>query len=289
MGWASARPSTCLSFPFWAGMLEQRSSCKGSSLTLASSSSRSVSCQIAVRCRARLPERLRQLEVQPVASSLGCWIGYSTTVSTAQLCVRIPRTPLTTTCTAHGGMCVATPVMCGMHAGKPVMRVYLLSRGCNGATWTATLWVLNHAWLGAICAHFFCAHLDHCAAFEHCVTAQHAFTSPTDEQHLTSTHSQTQAEDTCKAEGRQRTYFGNSYDWKQSSAGALDVDIYQNDVQSIKGESIGAWKRIAKPMDRIVNSYVQSWLGSPSSAACQPCTTFLLLRLLPAEHLCVGL
>jgi hypothetical protein len=43
----------------------------------------------------------------------------------------------------------------------------------------------------------------------------------------------------------------------------LDADVYHNDQQSIEGNgNIGALKRLAKPIDRVVNTYLKQWLGA---------------------------
>jgi hypothetical protein len=59
----------------------------------------------------------------------------------------------------------------------------------------------------------------------------------------------------------ERTTAAGALDWKLTNSGKLDVDIYQSDKQAVTGQIIGSFKRIAKPIDRVVNVFVQEWLG----------------------------
>lgn len=63
--------------------------------------------------------------------------------------------------------------------------------------------------------------------------------------------------------GDKVTYFAGAFDWKASRAGSLDVDIYENDLSLLERGAIGAFKRIQKPIDRVVNSFLEQWLGTP--------------------------
>eukprot|EP00892_Ulva_mutabilis_P007665 jgi/Ulvmu1/5270/UM022_0064.1 len=58
-----------------------------------------------------------------------------------------------------------------------------------------------------------------------------------------------------------RSQHANAFDLKGTRNASLDVDIWHNDVTTIDGQAIGALKRIAKPIDRIVNSWIKAWLG----------------------------
>lgn len=46
-----------------------------------------------------------------------------------------------------------------------------------------------------------------------------------------------------------RVFRAGAFDWKATQAGSLDVDIYENDLDVLKGENIGSFKRISKPID----------------------------------------
>lgn len=72
-----------------------------------------------------------------------------------------------------------------------------------------------------------------------------------------------QAEDEC---GGVRTRHANAFDMKDTRAGLLNVDVWHNDITKIGGATIGSLKRIAKPIDRIVNTWLQAWLGDDYSA-----------------------
>lgn len=72
-----------------------------------------------------------------------------------------------------------------------------------------------------------------------------------------------QAESQC---GGERTRHANAFDLKATGNASLDVDVWHNDITSIGGETIGALKRIAKPIDRVVNSWLQAWLGDGYAA-----------------------
>ena len=41
-------------------------------------------------------------------------------------------------------------------------------------------------------------------------------------------------------------------DWKATEAGSLEADIYENDLDALEGNAIGAFKRISKPIDRAI-------------------------------------
>lgn len=64
----------------------------------------------------------------------------------------------------------------------------------------------------------------------------------------------------------ERVQRANAFDLKDTRAGVLNVDVWHNDKTKIGGETIGALKRIAKPIDRVVNSWLQAWLGDGFSA-----------------------
>ena len=46
------------------------------------------------------------------------------------------------------------------------------------------------------------------------------------------------------------TYFAGAFDWKDTAAGSLNMDIYENDLDVLEGDAIGAFKRISKPIER---------------------------------------
>lgn len=50
--------------------------------------------------------------------------------------------------------------------------------------------------------------------------------------------------------GDKRTFYAGAFDWKDSKAGSLKVDIYENDISLLKGGNIGSFKRISKPIER---------------------------------------
>jgi hypothetical protein len=61
----------------------------------------------------------------------------------------------------------------------------------------------------------------------------------------------------------QRLYYGNAFDWTTTGPGALSLDIWHNDFEKIgTGSGITSTKRIAKPLDRAVNEFLQQWLGA---------------------------
>ena len=106
--------------------------------------------------------------------------------------------------------------------------------------------------------------------------------------------------------GDKVTAYAGAFDWKESAAAKLDVDIYENDLSLLEGGAIscagrvhsnlgrgrnktrissefreherlpclwtscalragaiGAFKRIQKPIDRVVNTFLEEWLGAP--------------------------
>lgn len=73
-----------------------------------------------------------------------------------------------------------------------------------------------------------------------------------------------QAESQC---GGVRSRHANAFDMKDTRAGVLNVDIWHNDITKIGGATIGSLKRIAKPIDRIVNSWLHAWLGEEYSSS----------------------
>jgi hypothetical protein len=53
----------------------------------------------------------------------------------------------------------------------------------------------------------------------------------------------------------------NAFDWKASVAGALDLDVFQLERSVNDERELPALDRIAKPLDRAINSFIQEWLG----------------------------
>lgn len=49
-----------------------------------------------------------------------------------------------------------------------------------------------------------------------------------------------------------RTFYVGAIDWKATEAGSLEADIYENDLDALEGNAIGAFKRISKPIDRAI-------------------------------------
>jgi hypothetical protein len=73
---------------------------------------------------------------------------------------------------------------------------------------------------------------------------------------------QAKKDDACTAEDTQGVAF--ALDWKATAASSLDVDVWYNDHdQDTSNEYLARLKRIQKPIDRAVNSFLQQWLGAP--------------------------
>jgi hypothetical protein len=46
------------------------------------------------------------------------------------------------------------------------------------------------------------------------------------------------------------TYYAGAVDWRNTQAGSLNVDVYDNDKELLEDGSIGSFKRISKDIDR---------------------------------------
>lgn len=94
------------------------------------------------------------------------------------------------------------------------------------------------------------------------------------QQHLVPSHACLVQDEVCGDISR-TTNAAGAFDWKASEAGRLHVDVYQNDEPDygvslgdggeeviLSGNTLGSFRRSAKPIDRAVGAFLEEWLGA---------------------------